>query len=277
MIKIEANINGLNNWVNDCKNDLIERVTDKLNQVTVGLCYDLIGATMPFPKGSEKGGGTDLAFQAGLDRVRDSIDIIFKPINELSFGTLVANRDWESVRSYNFEFRSEKMQEFYDNEEYDKIYNIFRANGWEPDESREIIDDATLEILQSARNQKLESAKYYVRNKSSIERLKGSMINQIRVGFMAGGWLTCANELGGVQDEYTKSRKPIWMYGKGDGYTSISSDRLTIEINNSFGNFGGWGSSNQVQEALGRRKQVVKMAFEDIEKRPLLNGKMFNL
>ncbi len=248
-----------------CQIAIYEAARITLKEHMCGMCYDMIRATHPYPRGQEQGaGGTMAAFVAGMGNFKASASIGFKPIQSIPFGTLALNKDYESMRSYGFKFDNPRYQSALDNQQWDVIYSIFDGKGFTPNPSLKVVDDASIELLHDWRSRGSDpQSPYYIRNIKTINRIKESA-NQTKVGFMAGGWLICAKELGEKPDEFTKDLKPTWMSGKGAGYTAIKDNGLTVEATNEYGNFGNWSSQPNPKRSIRDRFRKLEQSFDKI-------------
>lgn len=256
--------------------DILKKITEQVGaevvrQNAVGAMYDLIESTMPFPKGREGGGGTLAAFNHGFALYQATVDKAFKPLEARPLGDYVMDKDYDAILKYRIVWDNKYIQKDFDDGNFDAIYEAFKNAGWtKSDAKMNTVDDATMELLHEYRSKfgvngyKSVSPydSYNVRNRETISKLRNAN-NQVKIGFMAGGWLQCALQIGGSPDKYTMERKPIWMYGKGQGFIAISSNKLSITCKNSYGNFGGWFKSYLIHNAILKRREKIKQTFKD--------------
>lgn len=238
-----------------------------LRENMVGVCYDLIKATMPFPKGNKIGGGSVKAFEAGMNNFRLSASIAFKPIQGVQFGQLAVNDDIKSMQAYGFQFNNPHYQAMLNNGQWGALKAMFLLKGFTSDDELKsrVVDDATIELLHEWRMKGQygfgkPSKPFFVRNVNTIKRLQNSA-NQTKIGFMAGGWLQVAQQLGTSPDKYTQEVKPIWMYNKGEGYVAIIKNGNEIFAANRYGNYGSWGK--KCRETIRRRFEIMEMCWTE--------------
>ena len=256
--------------------DLLKKITEQVageavQQNAIGAMYDMIEATMPFPKGSQSGGGTLDAFNHGFRLYQATVDKAFKPLESRPIGDYVMDRDYDAIIKYNIVWENPYIRKDFEDGNFDAIYEAFQNAGWTKSPyPMNTVDDATIELLHDYRAKFGQNGiksvspydSYNVRNKATITKLRNAN-NQVKIGFMAGGWLKCAVQLNDKPDKYTQERKPIWMFGKGDGIAIVSTNKLTINCKNSYGNFGGWFKSYGIQLALLKRSEKLKQTFKD--------------
>lgn len=229
----------------------------------VGLCYDLISGSFPMPKGSINQGGTLAAFHAGFGNFQKSVDTAFKPIQAVKFGVLAMNRDYESMRAYGYQFNNSRYQYWLDNGKWDYIRGLFERAGYAEDSTLKVIDDANIRLLHDWRRWGTGNP-YYVRNRQSIDKLRTAN-NQVKVGFMAGGWLKAAKQLGMECDKHTVDRRGItWMkWGFGIGYATNNTSRsIKVVAENDYANYGGWMESPQIKQHLNDRYKKIDKDVE---------------
>jgi len=249
------------------KNEVFkENIKRVLRENAVGTCYDMIETSLPMPKGRYIDGGTTAAFARGLSNYQATVESAFKPITSKPLAFWILNNDQESVRAYlkkDVNLQNKRYSKWLREGRWDELFHMFwKSSKVQPEYNTQVVDNATLGVLHEWRK-KEDKQPIYVRNIETVRSLANAN-NQVKVGWMAGGWLICALKLGRKPDKYTKQRLPTWMYHKGIGVAKVSRGGMQINIENEFANFGGWMYTDGVRRKLVLRANIIAKCAIDI-------------
>ena len=241
-----------------------------VKQNAVGLCYDLVKATLPIPKGNKLGGGTTKAFEAGMKGWVASVNKAYKPITKMWFAQWVMQRDWESVYAYKgFSFRKPRYQQYIRAHRNQSLWYVFSRSpnqDWGRMPGLKAYNDTDMAYIHKVALSKKTPSKAevrYLRDYQKLQRLRNAA-NQTKIGFMAGGWLQCARKIGVEPDKYTDKIVPIWMYGRGVGNVRMTTNQIKIE--NPYADFGGWMATDGPQNVMMKRQVIMDKCVRDLIK-----------
>lgn len=232
-----------------------------LREHAVGLCHDFIRASYPLAAGSY-----DKAIE---DQVK-AVNLAFKSIKARTLANYLYNQDYESAEAYKFKGTSKKINDLIKQKEWVKLTFLFAKMGIQPDGlgRQQVENNANLELLYRWKNQGGRGKKppIYIRKWKTIDTVRSDKSIYKRVGFMAGGWLMAANDLGNKPDKGTAKSNYIWLNKAGSGGASVveNKNELIYFINNNYANIGGWMGRSQPKDAFDKRKKMLDSIFPSI-------------
>jgi hypothetical protein len=183
----------------------------------------------------------------GEKNVEEDISFIFKPLENIPFGSLVLARHWTGVAAYNFKFKSKRLQKAYDTQNWEVIYKAFgnkgmgKFNAYDEDFLL-VTGQPSKERHRGAldRNGRLNGIRWHVSGPKDQAQAKIDTyikFMQQGIGKMAGGWIKCFKALKGQGWNL-----PLDWATKGKGKVTENANGIEHEIvmENNFGNYGGF-------------------------------------
>jgi hypothetical protein len=198
------------------------------------------------------------------ENIEEQINYIFKPLESIPFGELVLAKQWGAVASYNFKFKSKRLQTAYDTQNWDVVHKAFAKGGmgkfsaYSGDPITPVpIPNNLLHRTARDSDGMLNGRRFHITGAKDIaqSRIDAQVAAAKKaIGTMAGGWVSCYMKLQG-----TGYSLPADYAKKGKGYvvTKWSGEQKEITITNEFGNFAGY---------LDQRRATFQFIIDDAVK-----------
>lgn len=243
--------------------DLLEKTQIEVERVLVpqlkshatSLCNDLIAVTPPLAGGVIGTGGTPAAIKSGRAMVEKQIKSMFKPTQSMLFGHLVMAREWQAVGNYKWTPTSEGMIKDINNRNWKGVYARFKARGWEPDPTKQIVHIPTPALHRAGRDKSGRVAKtYYVRQ--GVNAINAFIRQKMMlIGKMISGWVDARDSLGSIPADGVNSNFKSLGMGSGKGTVLRQGKQSKVTITNLFGDVNGvLTQTGKLQYLLTKRR-----------------------
>lgn len=245
--------------------EMMDKLPYILRAFLVLTIRDLIDKSHPIlgndPRG--EGGGTNPAFDQGLENLTKEINRAFTTWDNTKVGDLIMARNEAVLWSMNnpIDWRNPRLKKAWEKRDINYLYDTFKIAGWtENPTAGNFVDQPTEELHDRMRDPKTggiraeilknPSLRISVRDREAIEAY--IMQKKTSIGKMAGGWVKALRALG---NNYPSPFDP----NVGSGSASVSENGLTLKASNSYGDFNymisKWGIVEEVLKEQGMNMQ----------------------